>query len=101
MKVKYVIKDIFCYVTSCVWRLRWDEIDAKRQAIDVRINSVKSPLGTRKMWCNAPVRQRQTSDGPSTTKTTKRKAADGTGLRSVRLSLLRLNVLAARSSSDP
>ena len=34
-------------------------------------------------------------------KTAKRKAADGTALRSVRSSLLRLNELAARSSSDP
>ena len=30
-----------------------------------------------------------------------REAADGTALRSVRLSLLSLNELAARSSSDP
>ena len=30
-----------------------------------------------------------------------REAADGTALRSFRLSLLRLNELAARSSSDP
>ena len=55
----------------------------------------------RSVQCNAPVRQGPRSDGPKITKTTKRKAADGTAERSVRLSLLRLNELVARISSDP